>query len=84
MIYSATPIKRTKVEHTVNTQIIFLFLILIVISVSCSFGAFFRQLNNPFESQILFLPPDYNEAVVTFGKNIVTYIILFNNLIPLR
>ncbi len=38
-----TPIKRTKVEHTVNIQILFLFGILIIISVSCSAGALVRQ-----------------------------------------
>lgn len=81
---SPTPIKRTKVEHTVNTQIIFLFIILLTISISCSTGSLVRQLNNPFEEKILLFSNDAATAWGQFFKNILTFIILFNNLIPLR
>lgn len=78
-----TPIKRTKVERTVNRQILFLFLLLITISLSCSIGYLVRQLNGSFERYILFESYNLNDALSVFCQNILTYIILFNNLIPL-
>ncbi|KNC95912.1 phospholipid-translocating P-type ATPase, flippase [Spizellomyces punctatus DAOM BR117] len=77
---TAAPIKRTKVERMVNTQIIFLFLILLAMAVFCSIGALVRQLNNPFEKTLLLYT---SNAWAMFPQNILTYIILFNNLIPL-
>ncbi|KAI9355344.1 hypothetical protein DFJ73DRAFT_825210 [Zopfochytrium polystomum] len=76
-----TPIKSTKVERYVNTQIVFLFIILLSMAVICSFGMFVRQLNSPFETYILQL--DSSEAGSMFFWNILTFMILFNNLIPL-
>jgi phospholipid-transporting ATPase len=40
---TVTPIKRTKVELMVNSQIIFLFMILITMAVICALGGAFRQ-----------------------------------------
>ena len=40
---TATPIKRTAVERMVNTQIVFLFVILLLLSVGSSAGAFVRN-----------------------------------------
>ncbi|KAJ3277529.1 hypothetical protein HK104_003219, partial [Borealophlyctis nickersoniae] len=80
---TAAPIKRTKVERTVNTQIIFLFLVLVTLAVVSSFGSLIRQLESSFDHNILFLPSDATEAWKKFGLNILSYIILFNNLIPL-
>ena len=80
---TVAPIKRTKVEHMVNSQIIFLFLILICMSLICSSGALIRQLSGSFESQILFLSNNTKDAWGRFLRNILTFIVLFNNLIPL-
>ncbi|KAI8909915.1 hypothetical protein DFJ77DRAFT_109181 [Powellomyces hirtus] len=80
---TAAPIKRTKVERMVNTQIIFLFTILLGMAVLCSIGALARQLNGSFEKQILLSGGSVSEAWIKFPQNILTYIILFNNLIPL-
>ncbi|KAI9099801.1 hypothetical protein DFS34DRAFT_507698 [Phlyctochytrium arcticum] len=77
---TAAPIKRTKVERMVNTQIIFLFLTLLGMAVLCSLGALVRQLSNPFEKNFLL---DTGNPWKMFPVNILTYIILFNNLIPL-
>ncbi|KAI8801118.1 hypothetical protein BJ742DRAFT_838872, partial [Cladochytrium replicatum] len=78
---TATPIKRTKVERQVNTQIIFLFGLLLTMSIICSAGYFIRQVSASFENNILLQPS--NEALSLFFQNILTFIILFNNLIPL-
>ncbi|KAI8908516.1 hypothetical protein EDD86DRAFT_207875 [Gorgonomyces haynaldii] len=78
---TTTPVKKTKVEHMVNTQIIFLFLCLIVIAIVCSGGGYIRQTTGSFESKIMLLKP--SEALVNAGKSFLTYIVLFNNLIPL-
>ncbi|KAJ3022211.1 hypothetical protein HKX48_006733 [Thoreauomyces humboldtii] len=76
-----TPVKRTKVERLVNKQITFLFIILLSLSVISAMGALGRQLRNPFEESILLLDPSI--AFARFPGNVLTYIILFNNLIPL-
>lgn len=76
-----TPIKSTKVERYVNTQIVFLFMILLSMAVICSFGMLVRQYNSPFEANVLLLDPA--SAPSMFFWNILTFMILFNNLIPL-
>nr|KAJ3420256.1 hypothetical protein HK105_005907 [Polyrhizophydium stewartii] len=76
-----TPIKGTKVDAIVNTEILILFMLLIVITVTCATGQLLRQLNQSFERDILQISRD--EAPSNYGWNILTYIILFNNLIPL-
>ena len=78
-----TPIKRTRVDAMVNTQTLFLFTILVIISVSCSTGYFLRQVNAPFEYNILFQDNSTSAAWLMFVKNLATFTILFNNLIPL-
>lgn len=78
---TATPIKRTQVDRMVNQHIIYLFFILVAMAVICSMGALKRQLGSTFESQILMLDP--SGAWIKFPQNILTYIILFNNLIPM-
>ena len=81
-IHSKTPTKTTKVEKMVNTEIIFLFVILVAIAIICALGSLGRQLNQPFEKAILLL--DVSTAWAKFPQNILTFVILFNNLIPLR
>ncbi|KAI9197490.1 uncharacterized protein BJ171DRAFT_221525 [Polychytrium aggregatum] len=80
---TATPIKKTKVDGLVNTQIIFLFCILIVMSVICSGAMFVRTRSANFESRILLFDTTLIGSLNVFGGNILTFIILFNNLIPL-
>lgn len=79
---TGTPIKRTQLDAMVNQHIIYLFFILVTMSVICSLGALYRQLVNEFEKNILML--DVSNAWVIFPQNILTHIILFNNLIPMR
>lgn len=79
---SKTPIKTTKIDNLVNEHIIYLFFILLGISLLSAFGALHRQLNEKFESNILMIPT--SDAWINFPGNIITYLILFNNLIPMR
>jgi phospholipid-transporting ATPase len=74
-----TPAKRTKVERLVNTQIIFLFGLLVGIAVLCAVMTLMRS-GEGFETFIL-LQPSGNAALRKFPLDILTFIILFNNLI---
>jgi phospholipid-transporting ATPase len=80
---STTPIKSTKVQHMVNSQILFLLLCLLLISVAGAMGQLYAELNSDFNRGILLNPQDRNPWFPDFPLNILTYIILFNNLIPL-
>jgi phospholipid-transporting ATPase len=82
---SATPIKRTNVERMTNTQIIILFIILLLMSLACSLGTFIGEL--PYSDSTKARPPflsapEYG-AAIQFVRNILTFIVLFNNLIPI-
>jgi len=78
---TATPIKRTKVEQIVNTQILFLFVILLALAVFCAIATLIRS-NYSFEEVIL-LQEGGAHAWAKFPFDILTFIILYNNLIPL-
>ncbi|ORZ40601.1 hypothetical protein BCR44DRAFT_1176750 [Catenaria anguillulae PL171] len=76
---SATPIKRTNVERMTNVQIAFLFVILLALALACSIGTLVRELGDvPW-----FLSKSSRPAIEEFVRNILTFIILFNNLIPI-
>lgn len=76
-----TPMKATRVEGLVNEHIIYLFFILVVMAVISAFGTLKRQLSEPFEAKILMIDP--TKAWRLFPENILTYVILYNNLIPM-
>ncbi|TPX31714.1 hypothetical protein SmJEL517_g05015 [Synchytrium microbalum] len=78
---TSTPTKTTKVERMVNIQILYLFFILLAMSVLCALGTLIRTYNSPWEREILLLSTD--GALGQFFLNILTFMILFNNLIPL-
>ncbi|KNE72591.1 phospholipid-translocating P-type ATPase, flippase [Allomyces macrogynus ATCC 38327] len=80
---SAAPIKRTNMERMTNTQIVFLFLILLALALACSVGTLILDL----ETVQWYLASrganaEYTEGVA-FLRNVLTFIILFNNLIPI-
>ena len=79
---SPTPAKTTRVEKQVNKHIIYLFFVLVALSVVSAFGAFRRELYGVFEKNIMMI--DSSNAFFHFLKNILTYVILYNNLIPMR
>ncbi|CAG8502478.1 453_t:CDS:10 [Ambispora gerdemannii] len=78
---SATPIKRTSVEKMVNVQIIFLFGILLTMSLACSIGYTVKTLKSGLQLDYLKLAD--TSYIGQFGFNILTFLILFNNLIPI-
>lgn len=79
------PIKRTGVEKFANFQIIFLFFILLFLAVFCAVANYIWMGNNALSSWYLQYTADSlnNEVLRTFS-NILTFIILLNNLIPIR
>ncbi|KAG0145463.1 hypothetical protein CROQUDRAFT_45753 [Cronartium quercuum f. sp. fusiforme G11] len=81
---TATPIKRTAVERMVNVQIVFLFIILLVLSVGSSIGAFFRNYSNGDQMWYLMqVQAAEGSKLKSFIEDILTFIILYNNLIPI-
>jgi phospholipid-transporting ATPase len=75
----ATPIKRTNVERMTNVQILFLFGLLMVLSIACAIGAFWME--SKYEAELSYTKTGRGAA--DFFFNILTYMILFNNLIPI-
>ena len=78
---TATPIKRTAVERQVNIQIIMLVCILIVLSIICSVGDIIVRRSADTSLWYLRLG-DYNPAP-QFFLDLLTYWILYSNLVPI-
>ncbi|KAJ5339437.1 hypothetical protein N7452_006165 [Penicillium brevicompactum] len=78
---TATPIKRTSVERTVNMQILMLVTILIVLSVISSVGDL--AIRKTKSHQLAYL--DYGDVhmVKQFFMDIFTYWVLYSNLVPI-
>eukprot|EP00062_Callorhinchus_milii_P005095 gi/632944182/ref/XP_007887359.1/ PREDICTED: probable phospholipid-transporting ATPase IA [Callorhinchus milii] len=74
------PIKLSNVEQITNMQILFLFCTLLFISLVCSVGSLIW--NNSHYGMFWYLGLT-GKASDNFGFNILTFIILFNNLIPI-
>src|SRR5690348_14313924 len=77
---SATPIKRTSVEKMTNVQIIFLFCILLAMSLASAIGNMVITNKNLEQLTYIELP---HSSWGDFGRNILTFLILYNNLIPI-
>ncbi|ODQ63622.1 aminophospholipid translocase that maintains membrane lipid asymmetry in post-golgi secre [Nadsonia fulvescens var. elongata DSM 6958] len=78
---TATPIKRTAVEHMLNLQIIFLFAILIILAVVASLGNVIKI--KVAGDQLLYLHLEGTNLVSLFFSDILTYWVLFSNLVPI-
>ena len=72
-------------ERFANYQIIFLFFILLFLAVFCAVANFMWMNTNALNAWYLVYSSDIlnNEVLQTFS-NILTFIILLNNLIPIR
>uniref|UniRef100_A0A670ZU60 Phospholipid-transporting ATPase n=1 Tax=Pseudonaja textilis TaxID=8673 RepID=A0A670ZU60_PSETE len=77
---TSPPLKLSNVERITNIQILFLFCILIAMSLVCSIGA--AIWNQKHEGRDWYISLTYGGAN-NFGLNFLTFIILFNNLIPI-
>ncbi|XP_073518556.1 phospholipid-transporting ATPase IB isoform X2 [Phyllobates terribilis] len=74
------PLKRSNVEKVTNVQILVLFCILLVMALVSSVGALLW--NRKYQETNWYM--DANEAISNnFGYNLLTFIILYNNLIPI-
>ncbi|KIR73019.1 phospholipid-transporting ATPase [Cryptococcus deuterogattii CA1014] len=77
------PIKRTAVERQVNRQILYLFLLLIVLSLVSTIGSSIRTWLFDKNAWYLRLDDESKNKARQFIENILTFIILYNNLIPI-
>ncbi|KAM3163291.1 Phospholipid-transporting ATPase [Lachancea thermotolerans] len=78
---TATPIKRTAVERVINMQIVALFGVLIVLALISSIGNVIKVTSDAKHLGYLYLQGT-NKAGLFF-KDILTYWILFSNLVPI-
>lgn len=78
---TATPIKRTDVERIINLQIIILFGILIALSLIATIGNVIKSQVDRDALSYLYL--EGTNMAVLFFKDLLTYFILFSNLVPI-
>ena len=78
---TAAPIKRTALEKMINRQILYLFAILIVLSVTSSAGQVI--VNHVKASEISYLGLSGINVVASFFLNLLTFWILYSNLVPI-
>ncbi|NWS39050.1 AT8A2 ATPase, partial [Probosciger aterrimus] len=74
------PLKRSNVEKVTNMQILVLFCILLVMALVSSVGAL---LWNRTHGEVVWYLGSNKTLSVNFGYNLLTFIILYNNLIPI-
>lgn len=78
---TATPIKRTAVERVINLQIVALFGVLIVLALISSIGNVIQTTASAKHLSYLYL--EGTSKVGLFFKDILTFWILFSNLVPI-
>ncbi|KAK9451379.1 uncharacterized protein V1518DRAFT_408402 [Limtongia smithiae] len=78
---SAAPIKRTAVEHMVNLQIIFLFTILVLLSVVSAAGDVIKEKVS--QSTLTYLYIEGRNLASVFFLDLLTYWVLYSNLVPI-
>ncbi|KDQ53432.1 hypothetical protein JAAARDRAFT_137304 [Jaapia argillacea MUCL 33604] len=80
---TAAPIKRTAVERQVNVQIVFLFFLLLALSIGSTVGSSIRAWFFSSQQWYLLESSSLTGRAKTFIEDILTFIILYNNLIPI-
>ncbi|KAJ7076878.1 calcium transporting ATPase [Mycena belliarum] len=80
---TAAPIKRTAVERQVNVQIVFLFILLLALSIGSAIGGSIRAWFFATQQWYLFETTSVGGRAKSFIEDILTFIILYNNLIPI-
>ncbi|OCH92040.1 calcium transporting ATPase [Obba rivulosa] len=80
---TAAPIKRTAVERQVNVQIVFLFVVLLALSIGSTIGASIRTWFFANQQWYLAETTTISGRAKEFIEDILTFIILYNNLIPI-
>ena len=77
------PVKRTAVERQVNKQILFLFVLMLIMSLVSTIGNCIRTWFFSDQDWYLELGINMPNKARQFVENILTFIILYNNLIPI-
>jgi phospholipid-transporting ATPase len=77
---SEAPVKRTNVERLVNYQIVFMFCLLFVLAIISSVGYALWQSRYSASAWYLEFP---SNAAASAALSFITFIILYNNLIPI-
>ncbi|KAJ7594628.1 calcium transporting ATPase [Mycena floridula] len=80
---TAAPIKRTALERQVNVQIVFLFILLLALSIGSTVGSSIRTWFISSQQWYLFENSTLSGRAKGFIEDILTFIILYNNLIPI-
>ncbi|TFK44439.1 calcium transporting ATPase [Crucibulum laeve] len=80
---TAAPIKRTAVERQVNVQIVFLFILLLALSLGSTIGSSIRTWFFSSQQWYLVETASLTGRAKGFIEDILTFIILYNNLIPI-
>ncbi|KAH8828098.1 calcium transporting ATPase [Flagelloscypha sp. PMI_526] len=80
---TAAPIKRTLVERQVNLQIVFLFIMLLALSLGSTVGSSIRTWFFSSAQWYLVEGNTVSDRAKGFVEDILTFIILYNNLIPI-
>ncbi|TFK75474.1 calcium transporting ATPase [Pluteus cervinus] len=80
---TAAPIKRTAVERQVNVQIVFLFILLLALSLGSTIGSSIRTWFFSSQQWYLLEGSTFSGRAKGFIEDILTFIILYNNLIPI-
>ncbi|KAF8893873.1 aminophospholipid-transporting P-type ATPase [Infundibulicybe gibba] len=80
---TAAPIKRTAVERQVNVQIVFLFILLLALSLGSTIGSSIRTWFFSSQQWYLVETSSLSGRARGFIEDILTFIILYNNLIPI-
>ncbi|KAF8639497.1 hypothetical protein AX17_001402 [Amanita inopinata Kibby_2008] len=80
---TAAPIKRTAVEKQVNVQIVFLFILLLALSIGSTVGSSIRTWFFSSQQWYLYEVNSLSGRAKGFIEDILTFIILYNNLIPI-
>ncbi|KAI0918875.1 hypothetical protein AcV5_001941 [Taiwanofungus camphoratus] len=80
---TAAPIKRTAVERQVNVHIVFLFALLLALSIGSTIGSSIRTWFFSSKQWYLFESSSLGGRAKQFIEDILTFIILYNNLIPI-
>ncbi|KAL0956262.1 hypothetical protein HGRIS_002416 [Hohenbuehelia grisea] len=80
---TAAPIKRTAVERQVNVQIVFLFILLLALSLGSTIGSSIRSWFFSSQQWYLVETVSLGDRAKEFIEDILTFIILYNNLIPI-
>jgi phospholipid-transporting ATPase len=76
-------IKQTAVERQVKVQIVFLFVMLLALSLGSTIGSSIRTWFFSSQQWYLFESLSLSGRAKTFVEDILTFIILYNNLIPI-